>query len=246
MQERRKIHTSFHDLSPREFMYFPKGSLEVGNPGKFSRIEVTHLFISLSVLTIVFSLLITGNNVISGVINGFKLNILPYGIALSFLGILTAFFVHELSHKFMAQRYGLWSEYRMFPKGLRLALIFGIFTPLVIAAPGTIMFRGEPRNFEIGHIAVAGPLANIIIAGITYFLYRFIFFELNIVGVFIGFISLVNALLATFNLIPYGPLDGFKVIRWNGIIWSILFSISIIFLVSNIPIPDVITTFLSS
>jgi len=45
MPEKRKIYTSFHDIPPREYMYFPKGTLDVGKPGKFSRIEINHLII---------------------------------------------------------------------------------------------------------------------------------------------------------------------------------------------------------
>ena len=52
----------------------------------------------------------------------------------------------------------------MYPQGLRLALFLGIFTPFVFAAPGAVMFRGGSRNYETGLIAIAGPLANIIIA----------------------------------------------------------------------------------
>ena len=94
MPQDRKIYTSFHDIPPRDYMYFPKGSIEVGKPGKFSRIEINHLLTSMAVLTIVFALLITRNNVIFGLLYGFNLNILPYGIALSFLSIAIAFFFH--------------------------------------------------------------------------------------------------------------------------------------------------------
>ena len=222
MAEKRKIYTSFHDIPPREYMYFPKGTLEMGKPGKFSRIEINHLLISMGVLTIAFSFALTGNNLVTGLTNGFKLYSLPFGIAKSLLGVITAFFFHEFSHKFMAQKYGLWAEYRMFPRGLCMALLLGIFTPLVFAAPGAVMFRGDPRNFEMGQIAVAGPLANIVIAALTLPLYLFIFYEIPALGEIVGFICLINTVLATFNLIPFGPLDGVKVVRWNGTIWAIL------------------------
>jgi len=227
MVQSRKIYTSFHDIPPRDYMYFPKGTLEVGKPGKFSRIEINHLLISMAVLTIAFSLLITRNNFIYGLIYGFNLSILPYGIALSFLSIAIAFFFHEISHKLMAQKHGLWAEYRMYPNGLRLALILGIFTPFIFAAPGAVMFRGGSRNFETGQIAVAGPLANVIIALITFPVYIFLLYEESILGHIFGFICLINAFLATFNLLPFGPLDGMKVIRWNATVWIILFMISI-------------------
>jgi len=225
MDQERKVYTSFHDIPPREYMYFPKGTIEAGKPGKFSRIEVYHLLISMVGLTIAFSFALTGNNLITGVQTGFNPSILPYGLAISFLGIVTAFFFHEISHKFMAQKYGLWAEYRMFPQGLSLALLLGVLTPFVFAAPGAVMFRGEPRSFETGQIALAGPLANIIIAFATFPLYLFVFIE-NQIGQILGFICLINAFLATFNLLPFGPLDGVKVIRWNATVWIVMLIIS--------------------
>lgn len=223
-ERERKIYTSFHDIPPREYMYFPKGTLEPGKPGKFSRMEVVHLLISIFVLTIAFAFALTNNNLIHGFGN-FRL--LPLGIAMSFLGILTAFFFHELSHKFMAQRYGLWSEFRMYPIGLLLAFLLAVFTGFVFAAPGAVMFRGDSRNFETGRIAVAGPLANIVIAFITFLLYLFVFFETSTIGQIVGFICLINAFLATFNLLPFGPLDGAKIVRWNATVWIILFIMAV-------------------
>ena len=222
MAEKRKIYTSFHDMSPREYMYFPKGTIEMSKPGKFSRLELQHLLISICVLTIAFALVLSENNLIYGLLEGFKLDRLSKCIALSFIGIVSAFFVHEISHKFMAQKYGLWAEYRMYPKGLQFALLLSLLTPFVFAAPGAVMFRGNARDFETGQIAMAGPLANIILAMITFPLYLFVFFEQSILRDIVGFICFINAFLATFNLFPFGPLDGVKIIRWNATIWIIL------------------------
>jgi len=230
MVAERKIYGSFHDIPPREYMYFPKGSLDAGKPGRFSRIEIAHLIISMSILTIAFTFALTGNNLYTGFTSGrgFNLQILPMGLLVTFLGIITAFFVHEVSHKFMAQKYGLWAEYRMFPQGLQIALILGVLTPFVFAAPGAVMFRGGSRDFETGQIAMTGPLANIIFAGITLPLYLFVFFEIGLIGDLIGFICLINAFLATFNLLPFGPLDGVKIIRWNATVWIILLIVAIL------------------
>lgn len=227
MKERKKTYTSLNDLSPREYMYFPKGTLEMGKPGKFSKTEVYHILIAMGVLTIAFSFTISRNNFYSG-FN--RLDAFLPSIIVSFLGIVTAFFVHEIFHKFMAQKYGLWSEFRLYPQGLLISFILAILTGFVFAAPGAVMFMGETRNFETGRIAASGPSSNILIAGITFILYHYVFFESNL-GKILAFICLVNALLATFNLIPFGPLDGYKVLRWNGIVWSFLLVISIVLLV---------------
>ena len=213
-------------------MYFPKGTLEMGKPGKFSRIEILHLFIAMMVLTIAFSFPLSNSGLLYG---GIAIETLPSSLAIAFFGLLTAFFVHELAHKFVAQKYGLWSEFRMFPLGLLFSFILAIFTGAVIAAPGAVMFRGETRTFEMGRIAAAGAVANITIALITLPLYIFVFFETSFVNNLIGFVCLVNALLATFNLLPFGPLDGAKVIRWNGIVWAILFILAVVITIAIIP-----------
>jgi len=231
MSERQKFYTSFHDLSPREYMYIPEGNLQVGKPGSFSRIELGHLFIAIGVLTIAFSFTFSKNNLLFFFL-GSPIDILSYFFFMprAFLGIVTAFFIHELSHKFIAQKYGLWSEFRMYPRGLLFSVIIAFFTGLVFAVPGAVMFRGDAKPFEAGRIAAAGPASNIGIAVVTYILYHFLFFKMDFWGTLIGFICLVNLLLATFNLLPFGPLDGKKIVLWNEIVWFVLFSVSVLFL----------------
>jgi Zn-dependent protease len=65
---------------------------------------------------------------------------------------------------------------------------------------------------------------------VTYLLYHFLFSQIGFWGTLIGFICLVNLLLATFNLLPFGPLDGKKVLLWNEMVWFVLFSVSVLLL----------------
>jgi len=235
MAQDRRIYTSFNDIPPREYMYFPKGSLDVGKPGKFSGIEIRHLLISMVVLTVAFTFALTGNNLITGLSYGFDFGKIPYGLAVTFFGIVTAFFFHEISHKFIAQKQNLWAEYRMFPQGLSFALFLGLLTPFVFAAPGAVMFMGGSRYHETGKIAMAGPLANIIVAMVSLPIYFFVVFESEILGQIFGFICLINAFLAVFNLLPFGPLDGVKIIRWNPTVWIVSLIIAIIILMIIFP-----------
>ncbi|MCJ2512967.1 MAG: site-2 protease family protein [Candidatus Thermoplasmatota archaeon] len=221
MIEDTKKYKSYHDIPPREYMYFPKGTIELGETGQFSRLEIKHLLISIFVLTFAFSFALTDNNMIQAYYSGFKFNNLILGIEKSFLGVIIAFFCHEISHKFVAQKYHLWSEYRMYSKGLILAIILGFFTPIVFAVPGAVMFRGKVRLFEMGKIALAGPLSNLLISIITFYLYLFVFFESTLLNDIFGFICLINAVLATFNLIPFQSFDGYKIFIWNKNIWLI-------------------------
>lgn len=220
MDKERKVYTSFHDIPPRDYMYFPKGTIEVGKPGKFSMIEIKHILVSVFVLTIAFSF---WNR---GLIFKSDLNIIVSSIPFAFAGVVTGFFFHEISHKFMAQKFGLWAEYRVYPMGLLLALLVSIFTGFVFAAPGAVMFMGGSRYHETGKIAMAGPLANITVAFVTFLLFYYFLFENQIASLF-GFVCLINTLLATFNLLPFGPLDGMKIIRWNATVWIIMLIVSI-------------------
>jgi Zn-dependent protease len=237
MDEEKKHYKSFHDIPPRDYMYFPKGTIDLGKPGEFSKIELIHIIISMIILTFAFSFALTGNqffnflNIINSKNSIFSLNIdlieVLVFLPIAFLGIITAFFVHELSHKFMGQKYKLWAEYRMYPLGLLISLMLSILTGIVFAAPGAVMFRGGSRNFETGKIASAGPLANILLAIISYPLYRLVFYDDIFLGKIVGSICLINAFLASFNLLPIEPLDGIKIINWNATFWIILFIISI-------------------
>ena len=233
MAEERKVYTSFQDLPPRDYMYIPQGQLEVGRPGSFSRIELVHIGIALFVLTVAFALAFSANQppILGLNVAGF-LAALP----LSLLGMLTGFMLHELAHKFMAQRLGLWSEFRIFPLGLVLSLLMAVFTGFVFAAPGAVMFRGEARSKETGRIAAAGPLVNIVIAAVMFALIPLIG-SMEVLGRDLDevliFICFINALLAVFNLLPIGPLDGRKVFAWNGLVWAGLMAGAVLLVLSR-------------
>jgi len=231
----KRVYGSFHDIPPRDYMYFPRGIIEVSKPGKFSKVEIRHLLISMSLLTLAFAFALTPFNLRMG----FNIDRFPLGLMASFLAIVTAFFFHEISHKFMAQKHGLWAEYRMYPQGLFLALILGISLGFVFAAPGAVMFRGGSRDFETGKIAMAGPLANIIISIIMLPILLFVVFEEPVLSYIVGLVCLINAFLAVFNLLPFGPLDGTKIIRWNATVWIIMLIISaglLITIMSKMPV----------
>lgn len=233
MAEEKKIYPSFHDISPRDYMYFPKGTIDPVKPGKFSKIETTHILISVLALTIAFSFWLSGGLLVNKNIN-LMLSSIPY----AFTGVVTAFFFHEINHKLMAQKFGLWAEYRLYPLGLVLSIAIAALTGVVIAAPGAVMFMGGSRHHETGRIAMAGPSANIILASITLPLY-FLFFETT-AGPLLGIICLINATIATFNLLPLGPLDGVKIIRWNATVWIIMLIISTVLLIVIFPQSSII------
>lgn len=231
MPDQRRQYQSYHTLSPREYMYFPKGTLTMGKPGQFSRMEMIHLLSAIIVLTIGFSFALSQSSALMMVMfqKGFDINRFIYGLLLSFLGVLFAFVVHEIAHKFMAQKYGLWSEFRMYPKGLLISLFLSITTGFVLAAPGAVMFRGKPRPFEQARIAIAGPSANIMLAALLFVVYQLFFIGQNtFLSTAIGFVFFINAVLGFFNILPFGPLDGVLIYNWSKSLWTVLFVSSLV------------------
>ena len=139
------------------------------------------------------------------------------------LAYATGFILHELAHKFAAQRYGYWAEFRINRQGLMLTLL-SLLSPFKIIAPGAVMIGGYMNPNDYGKISVAGPLTNIVLA------------FLGIIGLFFtgnGFIQqisyvgiIVNASLALFNLIPFGMFDGAKIMKWNWKIWLVCVAVA--------------------
>ena len=138
-----------------------------------------------------------------------------------FAVLLTAsFLVHEMAHKFTAQRNGLWAEFRLTTWGAVITLI-SVFTPLRLISPGAVMIAGPAKLDEVGKISIAGPTVNLSIslimltaASLTTSLPYYVLFL---------WIASFNAFIAVFNLIPFGILDGHKIFSWNKAVWATAF-----------------------
>ena len=215
----RKIYYSFHDLPGTQPYDFQRSSEFTGL--KFSRTEIVQILIAMGVLTIAFSFALAPYPPLSHL--SAVLNVIP----LAFIAIITAFMFHEIAHKYVAQRFGYRSEFRMYPQGLLLALFLSVFTGFVFAAPGAVTIFGMPNSEENGKMAIAGPLSNIIIALCAIGIW---FTIPGLIGSIAFFIAYINAFLGFFNLLPIGPMDGMKIFNWRREVWigSLIVNISLL------------------
>ncbi|HEY3272458.1 MAG TPA: site-2 protease family protein [Methanocella sp.] len=217
--------------------------------------ELLDLLIAYVVLTIAFGIVFSG-----GVFGGAGIGSLraePFIV--SAIGVGTGFILHELAHKFAAQRYGYQAAFKADMNGLFLTIIMSVMG-FIIAMPGAVMIGGRARNennYEYrpggsteddeywdhltnrrvnNHelvISIAGVVVNLLIVLFFIALLRshFVPWHVSYYGNFAAenilaeaaFTGMqINIVLAAFNMIPFGPLDGAKVLRANPIVWAIV------------------------
>jgi len=175
---------------------------------RFSSEEIRQIFISVLVLTIAFALVFTGG------IYGLTEDPIAFGYLLlpSLLAVSTAFLMHELAHKKVAQSYGCFAEYRMSTQGLFLAIITGLIG-FLFALPGAVYISGHIDRKQNAKISMAGPGTNMAIGAIS-LMFVYTAGE-TLLGAIASIVAFVNLWLAVFNLLPIPPLDGSKILAWN-------------------------------
>lgn len=135
--------------------------------------------------------------------------------------VVAAFVLHELAHKFSAQHYGLWAEFRASMAGLAIALAVSASLGIVAAPPGAVVIRGPASKKEAGIVSLWGPIVNIVIAAMALPLWlatdQNLAYEIGVplAGNFFQLVVFINVILAGFNMLPIKPLDGSKIVRWS-------------------------------
>ena len=161
--------------------------------------------------------------------------VLRHGIELSFYQVFivsavtvgTGFLLHELGHKFVAQRYGCFAEFRSFDQMLFLAIIMSFFG-FVFAAPGAVMIAGRINIRKNGIISAAGPIVNLVLA--LFFLSMLSMFPDGLLKILAFYGFFINSWLALFNMIPVWNFDGAKVLKWDKKVYGIIVAVSLLFL----------------
>ncbi len=184
----------------------------------FSPQEIHDLAIAVSGLTLAFAI------VYSRVMYNHSIPFFLYSLLVSFLAVFSGFVFHEMGHKFVAQKYGCWAEFRAFPRGILMALLFSLLG-FVFAAPGAVMISGRINQEQNAKISMAGPVVNL---GIGFSLIPVIMLVTYApVPIAAYSVASINFLLAAFNLLPIPPLDGSKIWKWNIPLYIILLATSV-------------------
>lgn len=201
----------------------------------FDSAEILELLVSMLALCFAMNIVYLG---IDSMMNSpllFGLHMIVFMI-----GAAPGFLIHEIAHKWVAIKYGAVSYYKASAKGLIMMIIFS-FLGFVFAAPGAVMIRAKYlASKERAFISMAGPLVNIVISlfsllvlggliliGVNEIPVSFGFEQMASISPFtLGevayFSAMINAFLAFFNMLPFFPLDGSKIIVWNKTKWLML------------------------
>jgi Zn-dependent protease len=143
-------------------------------------------------------------------------------LTLSAVAFTASFLAHEIAHKIVAQKHGLWAEFRLTFMGAILTAI-SIALPFKFISPGAVMVTGTVDRKTMGKTAMAGPATNIVLATILSAAAAALPSQ---TFSFFGVIAWFNAWIAAINLIPFGIFDGMKVFLWNKGVWVVTFVVS--------------------
>jgi len=184
----------------------------------FSRTELIQLAVAVLALSAAFTVLYVRSLLGSFLANPVLFLAIYFPAAL--LAVGTGVGLHEVMHKVVAQRYGLWAEFRYNLRGLGFAFLLAATIGFLYGAPGATWISGSVTREQNGRISAAGPVTNIVIASVLYVAFlvmmpRAATFGGILLVLYLSQAASVNAVLAGFNMIPVMPLDGAKVWAWN-------------------------------
>ncbi len=155
---------------------------------------------------------------------------LYYKFIIASLTVGIGFLLHELGHKFVAQRYGCFAEFRSFDNMLILAVAMS-FLGFVFAAPGAVMISGRVSKSKNGIISAAGPIVNIALALLFLAISFFQLPDLLKQIAYYGF--MINSWLALFNMIPFWLFDGNKIIKWSKLAYTIILAFAAVLMAAQ-------------
>ena len=183
----------------------------------FSQIEIRDLVKSWAALSLAFGLLLSRSI--------FSIDFL-LSILLAAFSAGVAFLLHELAHKYLAQKYHCWAEFRSNDTMLLVMIALALFAGFILAAPGAVHISGYISRKHYGYVSAAGPITNFILAVVSL---PFVFiFPSGILGSLFYYSLIINAWIGLFNMIPFGAFDGAKILLWNKTAYGVMVAIGFV------------------
>lgn len=168
-------------------------------------------------------------NFIFAMIEGdIPIHILLLQLILSTLALMMVFPVHECAHGLMALAFGddtAKQQKRLTLNPLAHIDVKGFLFLLLFGFGWAKPVQFDPRNFKNRRVgtfftAAAGPLSNMLfcfLSMVVYGIFTVLSFEndstwLTVASTVFYYLSIYNATFAVFNLIPFPPMDGSKIV----------------------------------
>ncbi len=195
---------------------------------RFSSIELRDLAKAWVVISLSFAMLHSG---------GFSMTAAFFvAAAISAFTVGIGFLLHEMMHKYFAQKYGCRAEFRAFDMMLLIAFVLAwAKSPIIFAAPGAVFISGNVNMARNGRISAAGPATNIILAAV-FIAIAFAakaFYPSALLLQVASYGASINSWLAVFNMLPFMGMDGSKVLHWNLKVYSVLLSAAIVLMIAS-------------
>ena len=132
-------------------------------------------------------------------------------LIVSSITVGVGFLLHELGHKYVAQKYHFWAEFRASNGMLIFAILMSLFLKVIFLAPGAVMIHGYYMTKEKnGKISAAGPMVNFILAVLF-----IILLALGINNQLTNYGAFINSWIGLFNMLPVWNIDGKKILNWS-------------------------------
>ncbi|OYT27427.1 MAG: metalloprotease [Candidatus Altiarchaeales archaeon ex4484_96] len=185
--------------------------------------EIWELLTAWVILSIAFAILYSQK----------ELSIFLIAFPISMVAVGLGFALHELGHKYLAQKYGLSAYFKANYQGLFLAVLFS-FAGFILVSPGAVhIYGGQMSEEQHGRIALYGPLMNLLLALGFLLLYLTPLSSIALVSVTAWLGYSINTWIGLFNLIPTHPFDGADIKKWSMPVYlAMVFLMGALFILS--------------
>ncbi len=215
--------------------------------------ELKELALADIVLSVAFTLVLLGG---IGTAIQFP-GALLYFFPIALIAITLTFVLHEMMHKFVAQRYGAIAAFKASRIGLIITLIPSMLGFLIGLPGATIIYSNRFTQEEEGIVSLAGPLTNfaVFFVFLAVGMIEYPHFLSQVLLSFTGGANLsyfqnminitlfISLILAFFNMLPIYPLDGSKVLKWSKPAYLATLASIFVLLILIVPIFSLIESF---